>query len=163
VLTSPPAGRGRYSRTIHLGVSRRCRCRLDIASFYAADRSPAIATGCFSPKERIVRDAKKRAESSRAFVQRGHTPADRHANNMPLHRMRSRFDRHTDALGQPNGVLSSCIRQQGYEFFAAEACENVIGSKLGSYQSAKCDEDFIADCVPELVIDALELIEVKYN
>jgi hypothetical protein len=57
--------------------------------------------------------------------------------------------------------LSCCVRQQGYEFFAAKAGENVIGSKLGSCQSAKCDEDFIADLVPELVIDAFELIEVK--
>jgi hypothetical protein len=42
---------------------------------------------------------------------------------MGLHSMRGRLDRHTDALGQSNGVLSCRVRQQRYELFAPEAAE----------------------------------------
>jgi hypothetical protein len=77
--------------------------------------------------------------------------------------MGGRLDRHTDPLGQPNGVLSSCVRQQRYEFFAAEAAEQVIGSQLRRCQAAECDKDFIPDCVPKSVIDVFELIEVEYD
>jgi hypothetical protein len=94
-------------------------------------------------------------------VQRGDTHADGHANNVLLYRMRGCFDRSTDAFGQPKSVLRCRVRQKGYKFFAAEAGEKVIASQLGSCQSAECDEDFIADRVPELVIDAFELIEVE--
>ena len=83
-----------------------------------------LRSAVFGPKECKIRDAKKRVESSRAFVQRGDTRADGQANNVSLHRMRGRFDCSTDALGQPKRRPELlCSGGEGYKFFAANAGE----------------------------------------
>ena len=73
-----------------------------------------------------------------------------------------RFDRCTHAFGDPRRPFQRRFRKDDEEFFAAISADLVLQSQLRPCRSRHEPQCMITDAVTELIVDQLEMVDVKH-
>ena len=87
--------------------------------------------------------------------------AQRHFDVLAVHRERL-VERGHDPLGGLDGLVRAADRlEQHAELVAAEPGRRVGGAQARAQAARDVDEELVADGVPELVVDHLEVVEIE--
>src|SRR6056297_1080600 len=157
------SGKSNRSGFDYIAKLRCCGFSLVPGSIYRDMSRDPIPAAAFGAVQRLVHAFDARVPVFATGEVLNHAEAGGQLQSMLADFHRVFADRHTKPLGNPPGLLHRRARQQGKKLLAAETKGDVFAADDPTDPASDLRQHAVADLVSELVVDALEMIEVEQH